>query len=87
MSCTACLRALQVAAHRDYQDKCPGCQIRKLAHMAPEARERQLDLLVHLCGPGARARVRQELRVELARIKKLRGAVPRRKEITWTSSN
>lgn len=73
MACTSCIHAMQVAAHRDYQEKCPTCQIRKLAHMAPEQRERQLDLLCHLCGPGARARVRQELRVELARIKKLRG--------------
>ena len=62
---------MQVAAHRDYLERCPGCQIRKLAHMAPEKRERQLDLLCHLCGPAARARVRQELRVEMARIKKL----------------
>lgn len=80
MTCPSCIRALQVAAHRDYQEKCPGCQIRKLAHMAPAQRERQLDLLVHLCGPQARARVQQELRVEQARIRKLRGAVPRRKE-------
>lgn len=80
MTCPSCTRALQVATHRAYLEKCPGCQIRKLAHMPADQRERQLDLLCHLCGPDARARVRQELRVELARIRKLRGTVPRRKE-------
>ena len=77
--CPSCLRAQQVAAHRDYDKDCPGCGIRQLAHMGAEDREKQLDLLVHLCGPGARARVLQELRVEMARIKKLRGVVPRQR--------
>lgn len=74
MTCPACTRALQVALHQDYRLACPGCQIRKLAHMPSEDRERQLDLLTHLCGPGARKRVRQELRVEQARIRALRKA-------------
>lgn len=72
MTCPSCLRAQQVPAHRDYREGCPQCQIRKLAHMPAQERERQLDLLCHLCGPAARARVRQELRVELARIRQLR---------------
>jgi hypothetical protein len=79
MSCSSCTRALQVATHRGYVEKCPACQIRKLAHMPVEQRERQLDLLCHLCGPDARARVRQELRVELARIRKLRAPGPRQR--------
>lgn len=78
-ACPSCLRAQQVALHRDYRDGCPQCQIRKLAHMPAEQMERQLDLLTHLCGPGARARVRQELRMELARIRKLRAAGQRQR--------
>lgn len=69
--CPSCLRAQQIPAHRDYRKDCAGCGIRQLAHMPQEQRERQLDLLCHLCGPQARARVRQELRVEMARIRKL----------------
>lgn len=82
MNCQSCTRALQIANHRDYQRDCPGCGIRQLAHMGAEDRERMLDKLCHLCGPAARARVRQELRVEMARIKKLKlpGAGRARKE-------
>lgn len=79
MQCSACLAAMQVADYRHYVKACVGCQIRKLAHMPAEKRERQLDLLCHLCGPGARERVRQEMRVELARIRKLRAAGPRQR--------
>jgi phage FluMu protein Com len=61
MSCSSCTRALQVATHRGYVEKCPACQIRKLAHMPVEQR------------------VRQELRVELARIRKLRAPGPRQR--------
>lgn len=74
MDCPSCLRALQVADHRDFQPRCVGCGIRKLALMSPLDRERQMDLITHLCGPDARKRVREDLRVEVARIKKLRGA-------------
>lgn len=73
-NCPSCVRALQVPLHREYVKTCPGCGIRELAHMAAEERERMLDRLVHLCGPKARERVREELRVEMARIKKVRGA-------------
>jgi hypothetical protein len=85
-SCPSCTRALQVALHKDYRDACPACQIRKLAHMPQEKRERQLDLLTHLCGPGARARVQQELRVELARIRKLRGGTPHSEAKRWPAN-
>lgn len=72
MTCPSCTRAQQIAAHRDYRKDCPGCGVRQLAHMGADERERMLDKLCHLCGPGARARVRQEVRVEMARIKKLK---------------
>lgn len=73
MNCPSCIRALQVAAHRDYREGCIGCGVRELAHMPQEKREQALDVLANVCGPDARARVVQELRVEMARIKKLRG--------------
>lgn len=73
MTCPSCLRALQIPLHKEFRKDCPGCGIRQLALMGAEERERMLDKLVHLCGPGARDRVRQELRVEMARIKRLRG--------------
>lgn len=71
--CPACLRAQQVVAHVEYRRECPGCSIRQLAHMNHVEREKRLDLLTHLCGPEARRRVREEIRLELARIRKLRG--------------
>lgn len=71
-SCPSCIAAQQRANYRDFREGCPGCGIRQLAHMGAEERERQLDLLCHLCGPGARERVRQELRVEMARIRALK---------------
>lgn len=73
MTCPACIRAQQIATHRDYRDGCVGCGIRELAHMPQEKREQALDTLAHVCGPDARARVTKELRYEMARIKKLRG--------------
>jgi len=80
VSCPSCLRAQQIAAHRDYREGCTGCGIRELAHMPADKREQALDVLEHHCGTAARARVVQELRVEVARIKKLRGE--RVKEMT-----
>lgn len=78
-ACPSCLRAQQVALHRDFRDGCPGCGIRELALMGAEERERQMDLLCHLRGPNARDRVRRDLRMEIARINRLRG-IPARKE-------
>jgi len=68
MSCPECLRALQRAIHTRYSNRCPQCDIRRLAYLTPEARERKLDAIQHLTSYAARARIAEEVRVETARI-------------------
>ena len=74
MTCVECLRARQVAAHAHYVDGCIGCGIRELTHMPQEKRDHALDVLLKECGRKAYDRVREDLRMEMARIKALRGA-------------
>jgi hypothetical protein len=71
--CRSCARSVHDPLTRDYRGDCPGCTVRQLAHMPADEREKQLLKLQHLCGPGAVKRVREDVRIEMARIKQLRG--------------
>lgn len=73
MTCSSCLRAMQIANHGAYVDGCIGCGVRRLAHMTPEERERTLDRIQAVHGWTARVEAIKLLRVERARLKKLRG--------------
>lgn len=70
--CLPCARAVHDPLTRDYRRDCPGCGVRELAHMPAAERDKQLLNLQHLCGPGAVKRVREDVRVEMARIKAIR---------------
>jgi hypothetical protein len=70
--CNECLHALQSAGHRDYQDGCLGCGIRRLAHMGGMERAVQLDRIQHVHGWGARSEAVRLLEIEVSRIRKLR---------------
>lgn len=72
MSCTQCLKALQVAQHRAYVDGCVGCQTRSLVHMDQPAREAMLDRIQFACGQGARVEAVRLIEIERARIARLR---------------
>ena len=76
-SCAQCTRAQQIAAHAHYVDSCIGCGIRQLAHMPQEKREQALDVLLKVCGRAAYERVREDVCIEMARIKALTGAAAR----------
>lgn len=80
-SCPSCARAVHDPLHRDYRSaQCPGCAVRKLAHMPAAERERMYLRLQHLMDGDAVKRIQQDVRLELAKIKKLCGVVLRRKE-------
>lgn len=73
-TCLPCTRAVHDPLHSEYRSKdCPGCAIRKLAHMPAAQRERELLKLQHLLDGEAVRRVREDIRIEMARIKQLRG--------------
>ena len=79
-ACLPCARAVHDPLHSEYRSReCPGCAIRKLAHMPAAKRERELLKLQHLLDGDAVKRIQEDVRVEQARIKALRG-VPARKE-------
>lgn len=71
-ACRSCARAVHDPLTRDYDKACAGCAIRQLAHMPAAEREKQLLKLQHLCGEKAVERVREDVRVEIARIKATR---------------
>jgi hypothetical protein len=72
MSCPSCLKALQHADHTAYREGCIGCAVRELVHMTPDRRAKELDQVEREIGPGMRAEVGRMVRIEAARIQKLR---------------
>ena len=70
--CPSCLKAIQHADHAAYREGCIGCAVRELVHMTPAKRERQLDRVEREIGRGMRAEVVRMVRIEAARIQKLR---------------
>jgi hypothetical protein len=78
MSCSSCQTAQQRADHRDYREGCLGCQVRKLTHDEPTAREAMLDRIQFVHGHGARSEVIRLIELERARIKNLRRGRDRR---------
>lgn len=78
-TCPSCLRAQQIAMHRAYVRDCIGCSIRALAHMTKDEQEWHYDLWLRTEGKEAERRVRWDVRVEVARIRALRGG-PANKE-------
>lgn len=82
MTCLPCARAIHDPLHAEYRSKeCPGCAVRALAHMPAAERERMYLRLQHLLDGDAVKRIQEDVRVEMARIKAMRG-VPARKERT-----
>lgn len=71
MTCPQCLHAQQLVTWQHYAENCYGCEVRKLAGMDFEKRQKQLDLVAHLCGPAARAEVVKLLSIERARVYRL----------------
>lgn len=76
-NCHSCLTARQVPAQADYRSGCLGCQIRHLAHLDGEERQKMLDRIQFVHGNAARNEAVQLLREEMARIKALRVASER----------
>ena len=73
MNCRHCLRAEQTAVWRSFTPGCNPCELRRIAYMTGEERERYLDRVQHLSGYSARQRVREDVDIERARIEVLKG--------------
>lgn len=80
MSCPECLRALQRVVHQQYTEGCHGCTFRALAYMPSEQREHFYDMACHLSGDVARAELRRNVLIEIARIAALSAAMPRKEK-------
>lgn len=72
MKCPSCLRALQLASHREYREGCLGCDVRQLVHMQADDRELALDRIERLHGRAARIETVRLVELEAARIRVLR---------------
>ena len=62
MNCRHCLRAEQTAVWRSFTPGCNPCELRRIAYMTGEERERYLDRVQHLSGYSARQRVSGAIR-------------------------
>lgn len=73
MTCRPCAAALHDPLHAEYRSQeCPGCAVRRLAHMPAAQRQAMYLRLQHLLDGDAVKRILEDVKLEQARIRQLR---------------